>query len=99
MYSGTSRIVLKELWDIYHWFFESDIKKINYFKRTFETLTKLIIYSNLDKYYDVHITKEELIKEQPFAKYLKWLENNYNNIYKLLVSFNKKIVHELHPLN
>jgi len=30
MYSGNKRIVLKELWDIYHWFFESDIKKINY---------------------------------------------------------------------
>jgi hypothetical protein len=97
--SNNNRIILKELWDIYHWFFESDIKKINYFKRTIETLTKLIIYSNLDKYYDVHITKEELIKEDYFTKYLKWLENNYNNIYKLLLSFNKKISQELNPLN
>ncbi len=99
LYSGNTRIVLKELWDIYHWFFESDIKKINYFKRTFETLTKLIIYSNIDKYYDVYITKGKLIKEQPFIKYIKWLENNYYNIYKLLLSFNKKISLEINPLS
>jgi hypothetical protein len=97
--SNNSRIILKDLWDIFHWFFESDIKKINYFKRTIETLTKLIVYSNIDKYYDVHISKTELNKEQPFAKNLKWLETNYNNIYKLLVSFNKKIEPELNPLS
>ena len=87
------------MWDIFHWFFESDIKKINYFKRTIETLTKLVVYSNLDKNYDVHISKTELNKEQPFTKYMKWLETNYNNIYKLLVAFNKKIEPELNPLN
>lgn len=94
-----TRIILKDLWDIFHWFFESDIKKINYFKRTIETLTKLVVYSNLDKNYNVHISKTELNKEQPFTKYMKWLETNYNNIYKLLVAFNKKIEPELNPLN
>ena len=94
-----TRIILKDLWDVFHWFFESDIKKINYFKRTIETLTKLVVYSNLDKNYDVHISKTELNKDNPFAKYMKWLETNYNNIYKLLVAFNKKIEPELNPLS
>lgn len=82
-----NKVRLKELWEILFYYVSDDnnyiyyLKDIDYFKKFFVTITKLLIYNNIN---DKQIINSKNIKWIKQYKYLYSLLKNYNNNIKYL---------------
>lgn len=76
---------------LYQLFSFNDMIEINYFKNFFNIITKLIIYSNLNKYYTIYKSNNSIIDKIDYTKYLEWL-SRYKYINKLIKEKNDNFI-------
>jgi hypothetical protein len=76
---------------LYQLFSFNDMIEINYFKNFFNIIIKLIIYSNLNKYYTIYKSNNSIIDKIDYTKYLEWL-SRYKYINKLIKEKNDNFI-------
>lgn len=91
---NNKKYLLQDIWIIYYDLMFEKIKDINYFKKFFKILTKLIIYYNIYINYDIFLKHNIKLKNINFDFFFKWLMR-YTNIYNFIINYNNLIKNEL----
>lgn len=100
IYDDNNRIILKDIWEIYYYtisdnnIFINNLREINYFKNFCETITKLVVYSNILKYFRVRKNKTDNADKIDFNIYFDWLQV-YPCVYNLISEYNKNVINDL----
>lgn len=103
IYDNSNIILLKDIWEMYwsiinnknKWF--ENIKQIHYFKTFFETITKMIVYSNLMNYCKIYQKKNKPINKVDFTEFWKWLDQ-YPYLKIMLLECNQMVKEDLNKI-
>jgi len=100
IYDDNNRLILKDIWEVFYYTISDNnnyldnFREINYFKNFCEMISKLVVYSNILKYFRVKKNKIDNADKIDFNFYFDWLQV-YPSIYKLVIEYNKNVIKDL----
>jgi hypothetical protein len=100
--NNNSTILLHEIWEFFYYTipdkldYLNNLKEIPNFKHFFEIITKMIIYTNVIKLFNVRKTKKEIIHlpENYLIDFYKWL-NKYPDVKNLMQEYYKIVINDI----